>query len=337
MACWGLGDELLDPGRGLVPARRLVRRAAGSACEVALVDLAGDDAWSRCWRRAPSPPRSATSSGRSCWRWPAAIGWWCRAALPRRRRRPASSTPSCWRCSRCPPPTATRSRRSAPGRRAGLPPRSAGLAARRSSRSSSTRWTSRSSASPSPTSRSTGASRTAWPSWSAAACVVGGIVGARQALASARPPAAVPRRPGRPRRRPPAGALALRLRARDHRRAGHPAAGRSSVSPPARPARSFWTRLQARILGLRPGQPGTTAAVVGYLSMPARPGPARRRRGWPTGSASARRSAVYVVVAPSARCVTARCGRGGPRAMPGQPLGRWPPTGSSVIPPSTMR
>jgi hypothetical protein len=30
----------------------------------------------------------------------------------------------------------------------------------------------------------------------------------------------------------------------------------------------FWTRLQARILGLRPGQPGTTAAVVGYLAMP---------------------------------------------------------------------
>ena len=30
----------------------------------------------------------------------------------------------------------------------------------------------------------------------------------------------------------------------------------------------FWTRLQARVLGLRPGQPGTTAAVVGYLAMP---------------------------------------------------------------------
>jgi hypothetical protein len=31
---------------------------------------------------------------------------------------------------------------------------------------------------------------------------------------------------------------------------------------------SFWTRLQAAILGLRPGQAGTTAAVVGYLALP---------------------------------------------------------------------
>jgi hypothetical protein len=31
---------------------------------------------------------------------------------------------------------------------------------------------------------------------------------------------------------------------------------------------SFWTRCQALILGLRPGQAGTTAAVVGYLAMP---------------------------------------------------------------------
>ena len=30
----------------------------------------------------------------------------------------------------------------------------------------------------------------------------------------------------------------------------------------------FWTTVQARILGLRPGQPGTTAAVVGYLALP---------------------------------------------------------------------
>jgi MFS family permease len=30
----------------------------------------------------------------------------------------------------------------------------------------------------------------------------------------------------------------------------------------------FWTRVQAAILGLRPGQAGTTAAVVGYLSLP---------------------------------------------------------------------
>jgi hypothetical protein len=30
----------------------------------------------------------------------------------------------------------------------------------------------------------------------------------------------------------------------------------------------FWTRVQAATLGLRPGQAGTTAAVVGYLAMP---------------------------------------------------------------------
>ena len=30
----------------------------------------------------------------------------------------------------------------------------------------------------------------------------------------------------------------------------------------------FWTRIQARTLGLRPGQAGTTEAVIGYLTLP---------------------------------------------------------------------
>ena len=72
----------------------------------------------------------------------------------------------------------------------------------------------------------------------------------------------------------------------------------------------FWTRLQARILGLRPGQPGTTAAVVGYLAMPGALVPlvaaaAADRLG--LGAALA----VYVGVAILLTAVTALSGRPG--------------------------
>ena len=76
----------------------------------------------------------------------------------------------------------------------------------------------------------------------------------------------------------------------------------------------FWTRLQARILGLRPGQPGTTAAVVGYLAMPGALVPlvaAAAADHLGLGAALA----VYVAVALLLTAVTALSGR--PVARPG--------------------
>ena len=72
----------------------------------------------------------------------------------------------------------------------------------------------------------------------------------------------------------------------------------------------FWTRLQARILGLRPGQPGTTAAVVGYLAMPGALVPlvaAAAADHLGLGAALA----VYVAVALLLAVVTALSGRSG--------------------------
>ena len=96
--------------------------------------------------------------------------------------------------------------------------------------------------------------------------VVGGIVGAAAMAARVR------RRQQRPRpQRPTVGAVP---------RWPSPRRFSGSWSRPLIPLQAlfglttgmasaiFWTRLQARILGLRPGQPGTTAAVVGYLAMP---------------------------------------------------------------------
>jgi MFS family permease len=92
----------------------------------------------------------------------------------------------------------------------------------------------------------------------------------------------------------------------------------------------FWTTVQARILGLRPGQPGTTAAVVGYLALPSAL--------WPLAAAAiADRFGltaalwVYVVTA-AATAVAAAAFRG--EADDAQPLTA---TGSSDISPSTMR
>ncbi|HEY8094217.1 MAG TPA: hypothetical protein VID93_10550, partial [Acidimicrobiales bacterium] len=75
----------------------------------------------------------------------------------------------------------------------------------------------------------------------------------------------------------------------------------------------FWTRLQARILGLRPGQPGTTAAVVGYLAMPGALVPlvaAAAADHLGLGAALA----VYVAVALLLTTVTALSGRVEPSA-----------------------
>jgi hypothetical protein len=77
----------------------------------------------------------------------------------------------------------------------------------------------------------------------------------------------------------------------------------------------FWTRLQARILGLRPGQPGTTAAVVGYLAMPGALVPlvaAAAADHFGLGAALA----VYAAVALLLTAVTALSGRCG-RVEPG--------------------
>ena len=92
---------------------------------------------------------------------------------------------------------------------------------------------------------------------------------------------------------------------------------------------AFWTRLQAGILGLRPGQPGTTAAVVGYLSLPGALCPL-------AAAAAADRFGlraalgVYLLVAVALTVVTA-AGRLQPPQRPSLV------TGSSETLPSTMR
>jgi hypothetical protein len=93
---------------------------------------------------------------------------------------------------------------------------------------------------------------------------------------------------------------------------------------------TFWTRLQASILGLRPGQPGTTSAVVGYLSLPGALCPV-------AAAAAADRFGlhaalgVYLLVAVALTVVTAA----GPRMTP--PQRESVVTGSSATLPSTMR
>ena len=99
----------------------------------------------------------------------------------------------------------------------------------------------------------------------------------------------------------------------------------------------FWTRLQARILGLRPGQPGTTAAVVGYLAMPGALVPllaAAAADHLGLGAALA----VYVGVALLLTVVTALSGRWDATSAV-SPTAQRPPeaTCSSVMPPSAMR
>jgi MFS family permease len=91
----------------------------------------------------------------------------------------------------------------------------------------------------------------------------------------------------------------------------------------------FWTRLQARILGLRPGQPGTTAAVVGYLAMPGALVPLLAAMAADHLGLSAA-LAVYVGVAVLLTVVTALSGRPGPQRPPEA-------TCSSVMAPSAMR
>jgi predicted MFS family arabinose efflux permease len=81
----------------------------------------------------------------------------------------------------------------------------------------------------------------------------------------------------------------------------------------------FWTRVQAAMLGLRPGQAGTTAAVVGYLAMPSALVPlvaAGLADRFGLGAALA----CYVVIALLLTAVAAVT-----------------PTGSSVTRPSTIR
>ena len=81
----------------------------------------------------------------------------------------------------------------------------------------------------------------------------------------------------------------------------------------------FWTRVQAMTLGLRPGQAGTTAAVVGYLAMPSALVPllaATLADHFGLGAALC----CYFVIAVVLTAVTAVV-----------------PTGSSVTRPSTMR
>jgi MFS family permease len=90
----------------------------------------------------------------------------------------------------------------------------------------------------------------------------------------------------------------------------------------------FWTRLQARVLGLRPGQPGTTAAVVGYLAMPGALLPlvaAAAADHLGLGAALA----VYLIVAALLAVASGLAGRNDHR----------PPaaTASSLMPPSAMR
>jgi predicted MFS family arabinose efflux permease len=81
----------------------------------------------------------------------------------------------------------------------------------------------------------------------------------------------------------------------------------------------FWTRVQAAMLGLRPGQAGTTAAVVGYLAMPSALVPllaAALADRYGLGAALA----CYVVIALVLTAVAAVT-----------------PTGSSLTRPSTIR
>ncbi len=92
----------------------------------------------------------------------------------------------------------------------------------------------------------------------------------------------------------------------------------------------FWTTVQARILGLRPGQPGTTAAVIGYLSLPSAL--------WPLAAALladrfglTAALGVYVVTA-AATAVAAAVFRSDPDGT--QPLTA---TASSAMSPPTMR
>ena len=92
----------------------------------------------------------------------------------------------------------------------------------------------------------------------------------------------------------------------------------------------FWTTVQARILGLRPGQPGTTAAVVGYLALPSAL--------WPLAAAAVADRLgltaalwVYVVTA-AATAVAAAAFRAEPDDP--QPLTA---TGSSEVSSPTMR
>jgi MFS family permease len=92
----------------------------------------------------------------------------------------------------------------------------------------------------------------------------------------------------------------------------------------------FWTTVQARILGLRPGQPGTTAAVIGYLSLPSAL--------WPLAAALladrfglTAALGVYVVTA-AATAVAVAAFRSDPDGA--EPLTA---TGSSAMSPPTMR
>ena len=92
----------------------------------------------------------------------------------------------------------------------------------------------------------------------------------------------------------------------------------------------FWTTVQARVLGLRPGQPGTTAAVIGYLSLPSAL--------WPLAAAvladrfGLTAALIVYVVTAAATAVAAAAFRSDPGDA--QPLTT---TGSSAMSPPTMR
>jgi hypothetical protein len=97
----------------------------------------------------------------------------------------------------------------------------------------------------------------------------------------------------------------------------------------------FWTTVQARILGLRPGQPGTTAAVVGYLSLPSAL--------WPLAAAAVADRfglqaalGIYVVtaVATAVAAATFRSEEQAGEPGPPQPVVA---SDSSAISPPTMR
>ena len=160
--------------------------------------------------------------------------------------------------------------------------------------------------------------------------VVGGVLGATLLTLGAGGPAPTGVDPGTGRQKPPPGAAVALV-----------VSVLGIIVAPAIPLQIafgllsggasvvFWTRLQASILGLRPGQPGTTAAVVGYLSIPGALCPV-------LAAAAADRFGlraalgVYLLVAVLLAAVTAA-------GSAGRPQRPRVVTGSSVTPPSTTR
>ena len=309
-----------------------------SACEVALVDLAGDDDLVAVLAPGTSRPRSATSSGRSFWPLTAALGWGSRApflvgaVVLLVLRRGAGRSSRCPRPDGDPEPTTARADVWACLRDRRV--WQLGLISLLS-----TPWTSRSSASPSPTSRSTAASPHGVAVLVGGSVVVGGIVGAAALAACVRYSSSDRGRDVRPSALAalalaasvlgimvaPAHPAAGPVRA-DHRHGQRhlldPAAGPDPRTPPG-PARHDG---RGRRL---PGLPGALVPLVAAAAAADHFGTGRRSR-----VASGRPRCVIVVDRASP-------GRSDPAAHlagASRPLSARPrSTGSSVRPPSTMR